>query len=252
MGGAVLTFLKRARSAAYLLLCKLTTLNGLFMLAVASALVWAGAFLLFAYVWLPGFVAGKEINVPTDLVGLPYEEARERALAAGARVDISKTTRQHSAEMPVGYVVSHIPRPGQRVKATRPMAFTVSKGPKIVAAPDLVGHSEREAEFQLNAAGLRVGSKAYAYSDALVEAGKVIASTPQSGDLVERDSKVDILVSLGPRRIPVRMPNLIGKEGGSGGSDTRRTRAAPRRRSDIDRSEPSAPPRDAVPGACAG
>ncbi len=204
--------MKQARDAALLFLSKISTLNGLFILAVVAALIWGGAFLLFAYVWLPGFVAGEEIVVPDDLIGLSYKEAVERALDMGARVDGAKTAHQHSAEMPNGYVISHTPRPGQKVKATRALVFTVSKGPEMVSAPDIVGYSEREAESQIKTAGLRLGAAAYTYSDALVEAGKVIASTPQSGDAVESGSKVDLLVSLGPRRIQVRMPNLIGKE----------------------------------------
>lgn len=204
--------MEKARRFALLFLQKISTLNGLFVLAAVIALIWAAAFLLFAYVWLPGFVAGEEIAVPDDLIGLPYKDAGERALDMGARVDYSKTAYQHSAEMPFGYIVSHTPRPGQKVKATRALAFTVSKGPEIVSAPGVVGYSEREAAFQIEAAGLRLGASAYAYSDALVEAGKVIAATPQSGNLVKSGSKVDLLVSLGPRRILVRMPNLIGKD----------------------------------------
>ncbi len=204
--------MKWAVGGALLFLRTISTLNGLFILAVAAALIWAVAFLLFAYVWLPGFVAGEEVAVPDDLIGLSYKEAVERALDVGFRVDYAKTTYQHSAEMPFGYIISHTPRPGQKVKATRALVFTVSNGPEMVSAPDIVGYSEREAESQIKTAGLRLGAAAYAYSDALVEAGKVIASTPQSGDAVESGSKIDILVSLGPRRIQVRMPNLIGKE----------------------------------------
>ena len=192
------------------LLRKMSTLNGVFAAAAAALLLWGAVFLYVGYGWLPNFVASETILIQ-NYVGTAYEQALEKARQDGARVQTGKTVYEHSEEVPAGVVISHAPRPGQTAKAARPIVFTVSKGPDYVAAPLIAGVPQREAELQIAAAGLKVGHASFAFSDQLIDSGIVIASTPQGGEQTLRNSKVNLLISLGPRKIDVQVPSLIGK-----------------------------------------
>ena len=51
--------MKQARDAALLFLSKISTLNGLFILAVVAALVWGGAFLIVCVCLAAGICGGR-------------------------------------------------------------------------------------------------------------------------------------------------------------------------------------------------
>ncbi len=75
-----------------------------------------------------------------------------------------------------------------------------------VVVPDLVGMSEGDASDALVDAGLMVSTdEEYNASTA---SGMVIGSNPSSGTSVERDSRVNITVSLGPANVAV--PDSLG------------------------------------------
>ena len=76
--------------------------------------------------------------------------------------------------------------------------------------PVLRGEELRRAEVALSQMGLRAGRTAHSYSDIFPE-GTVIASSPKAGRRVEKDSQVDLLVSLGKQAETYVMPELRGK-----------------------------------------
>jgi serine/threonine-protein kinase len=69
---------------------------------------------------------------------------------------------------------------------------TISSGPASVAVPDLVGLTVGAARERLAAAGLRVGALTQQFAGA---AGTVLAQRPASGELVTRESGVDLTIS---------------------------------------------------------
>ena len=184
-------------------------LNVLFTIAVVLFVLWLGGVLGFLYIWLPNYVKGETVTIP-DLRGLTAREARLRVAELGVRIDYAATEERFDPIVPRGRIIAHMPGPRQRVKKTRPLRFTISMGPEVVRVPDLRGKSLREADFELSIAGLRVGTRSFAYSDTVPRAMEIIASSPEPGVGLPRGSSVDLLVSKGPRPVQFPMPTLVG------------------------------------------
>jgi serine/threonine protein kinase/beta-lactam-binding protein with PASTA domain len=93
----------------------------------------------------------KPIKVE-DYRGRPYTEARKELEKAGFKVS---ATEVFSVDVDKGDVVTQTPHDGTQVKGDT-IALTVSKGPEIVAVPDMVGHTRGYATKMLMAAGFKV------------------------------------------------------------------------------------------------
>jgi beta-lactam-binding protein with PASTA domain len=87
-------------------------------------------------------------------------------------------------------------------------SFFVRSG--VMAVPDVTGMSRADATDQLADLGLTLhraeGGGRY---DDKVAAGRIVRQNPDAHTLVKRGSSVDVVLSLGPRR--VRVPDLVGK-----------------------------------------
>src|SRR5699024_1445166 len=73
--------------------------------------------------------------------------------------------------------------------------------------PNLIGKTEKEAEGILKENKLDLGKTSREYSDKYPE-NKIIKTTPGKGERLEQNSKVDIVLSKGPKT--AEMPNLYG------------------------------------------
>ena len=79
--------------------------------------------------------------------------------------------------------------------------------PSGVPVPDLAGQTVAQAEAALTAQGLALGKIEQAFSED-VEAGVVIDQSPAPGVELDKESKVDLVVSKGVELLPV--PQLVG------------------------------------------
>lgn len=80
-------------------------------------------------------------------------------------------------------------------------------GNKYLETPNLIGKTEKEAEGILKENKLDLGKTSREYSDKYPE-NKIIKTTPGKGERLEQNSKVDIVLSKGPKT--AEMPNLYG------------------------------------------
>ncbi|WP_031137026.1 Stk1 family PASTA domain-containing Ser/Thr kinase [Streptomyces sp. NRRL WC-3719] len=96
---------------------------------------------------------GAPIEVPTA-VGRPLEEARETLTDAGFAVRVAEE-RVH-APHPAGSVAAQSLPAGARAAQGDTVTLTLSKGPRMVAVPDVTGKSTDEATRELEAAGFEV------------------------------------------------------------------------------------------------
>jgi serine/threonine-protein kinase len=173
-----------------------------------AGLALVGGFLIINLVLMPSFTRqGAEVHVP-EVIGLSEREA-ERSLAA-LDLKLSKISEQWSPDVPRGFVSAQDPPPGGVVKRGRRISVIVSLGAQGTSVPVLDGSSERQAGIMLESAGLRRGKVARVYSD---ELGKdlVIASDPPGETVVEQETVVDLLVSLGPAPRGYVLPDLTGR-----------------------------------------
>ncbi|MFW6280262.1 MAG: Stk1 family PASTA domain-containing Ser/Thr kinase [Halanaerobium sp.] len=147
------------------------------------------------------------VEVP-DIEGESLSEARSLASEVGLSLSENEE-RVFNDEIPVDHVVSQQPAGGQRVKQSRPLNVTVSKGPKLIELPDFSGNTLREVLVELENLSLKVGNIQYIFRLS-VEPGIVINQIPAPGAEIASSSEVTLFVSRGERSISVRMPDLTG------------------------------------------
>jgi beta-lactam-binding protein with PASTA domain len=128
------------------------------------------------------------------VVGLSEEEARGRLAEEGfgVAVELRKSPREEK-----GRVLEQSVPVGKEVQRGSRIALAVGGGPRIVRAPRLVGLTSAKAEKRLKEAGLALGERKEAPSEA-VPAGGVVAQDPPMGEGTKRGTEVDLTVSSGP------------------------------------------------------
>jgi len=101
-------------------------------------------------------------------------------------------------DLPAGTVVSQSPKSGIKADEKTPIDLVVSQGPEIktVLVPNVSGKTIKEAESELNALGLKLGSIEYELNDSF-EKG-IIISNEGVGKSYNQGSEVAIVLSNGP------------------------------------------------------
>jgi serine/threonine-protein kinase len=128
------------------------------------------------------------------VVGLSEEEARGRLAEEGFGVAVE--LRKSPPEEEGGVLEQSVPA-GKEVQRGARIALAVGGGPRLVRAPRLVGLTSANAQKRLEEAGLSLGERKEAPSEA-VPAGEVIAQDPPTGEAAKRGTEVDLIVSSGP------------------------------------------------------
>ena len=123
----------------------------------------------------------------------------EASLTAGA------TTEAYDDTVPAGQVAGTKPAIGDEVKKGTSVDIIVSKGPKPVDLPNVVGRKIAKATATLTALGVTVDAQEQ-YSEEAPK-GEVLSMTPTAGTTVASGTAVSLVVSKGPP--PVAVPNLI-------------------------------------------
>ena len=147
------------------------------------------------------------VQVP-DIEGEQLAEAKKLASEVGLNL-VESEERVFSEEVEADHIVSQQPTAGERIKQSRPLNITVSKGPQLIEIPDFSGNSLRESLLELDNLSLKSGDIQYIFRLS-EDPGTVINQIPAAGAEVEKGSEVTLFVSRGERDISVRMPDLTG------------------------------------------
>ncbi len=156
--------------------------------------------------WYVAAGPGKTVPVP-NVVGASVDAATATLAAQGLSINV--TEEQFSETVPVGIVISTDPGGGGSIKKEGTVAATVSKGPERYDVPTLKGMTQDEAAAALTAANLSPGAVTQAYDDK-VDTGLVVASKPKAGQSVKPGTPVGVVISKGPKPVPV--PDVVGKK----------------------------------------
>ena len=163
--------------------------------------------LLAAAAALVGWYVGVARYTATPgILGLDESAARTKLDASGLQLEVADTA--YSETVTKGAVARTDPAPGERVLKDGTVAATISLGPERHAVPDVRGRSLDEAQQMLDTEKLEYGDQVRRFNEA-VPRGKVITTDPATGTKLRRGTAVDVVVSRGPRPIPV--PDLSGK-----------------------------------------
>ena len=146
---------------------------------------------------------GPERYVIPNVQGLTAAEAT--AALAGANLVIGSTTSVFDDRVPANAVSGTSPEIGTEVKPGTSVDIAVSKGPKPVPIPAVVGKKAQVAASALADLGLIVVTKEK-FSEQVAD-GLVIAIRPGEGTVVDSGTEVDLVTSKGPP--PVEVPSLV-------------------------------------------
>ena len=149
------------------------------------------------------------MKVP-DLEGKTIEEAGP--ILEGAHLTLGTVKREYS-DQPVDTIL-RITSDVVDGKAPRGSAVdvAVSKGPRPVPVPNVVGASAEDATQALEEQGFVVDASKTKFSSD-VERGHVIRQSPAEGHRLQPGETVSIVVSLGPKHFPA--PDFRGLSRGS-------------------------------------
>lgn len=152
---------------------------------------------------------GKEIKTVTvpDVTGRSETDAQKVLEKSGFVVE---NEARYDDTVVSGKVITTDPGPGVEVKEGVTVKMYVSKGREKVEVPDLTGKTVDEASAELSALGLGLGNVSEEYSDEH-EAGIIISQKKEAGSKLEKGATIDYVVSKGPEKKLINVPNLIGK-----------------------------------------
>lgn len=154
--------------------------------------------------WWVAVGPGNDIATP-DLVGKTLIAAQENI--AGTELTLTEAESVFSETVPAGVITQTDPEPNAGIDPDGTIKATVSLGPERYLVPDVRGKSPEVATAEITAANLTVGGRSEAFDDE-VTAGLVAKTTPKIGAELKPESRVDLVISKGPK--PVKVPNLVG------------------------------------------
>ncbi len=175
-----------------------------------STVFMAGAALaclfMFVKLFFIVFPQRKDVQVP-NLAGKPYEEAMLTLKKENLLFHILSYTP--SDKYSKDAVMWQSPIPGTMLKEGKTVHVRVSTGVETVSVPDVRGLTLAQARDTIYQAKLSVG-RVKSSPSATVEKGKVLTQDPLSNATQPLKTKISLLVSAGPEKQKVVVPNLVG------------------------------------------
>ncbi|MGW7491603.1 Stk1 family PASTA domain-containing Ser/Thr kinase [Streptomyces sp. NPDC054786] len=153
-------------------------------------------------VWYINF--GQFTTVPAVL-DMPQTKAEKTLRDEGLGV---KVVRGFSSNVERGHVMKIDPANGKQIRGTGTVTLTISRGPEIVAVPDLSGTPVADAKRKLRDRGLVPGSVTRQFSDEVAK-GSVIRTDPGAGSKRRPDTAVGLTISRGTA---VEVPGVLGND----------------------------------------
>jgi len=159
------------------------------------------------YFTLRFIIKSEDTVVVPELVGKDVVYALDILTDLGLNIKVSGF--EYGSDVPKNHVAYQEPGPGSEVKKDRDVRIIVSKGPKTLVVPNLVGMDIRQAYIIMEENDLSRGVVSRTFSD---RAGidELISQVPPPGTVVTRGDSMDLLVSLGRRSVMYEMPYLHG------------------------------------------
>nr|MBA3412711.1 Stk1 family PASTA domain-containing Ser/Thr kinase [Actinomycetota bacterium] len=149
---------------------------------------------------------GKPKARVPDVVGQTVEEATDALEERGLRVNAVEI---FSSE-PEGTVTAQSPGAGRLVVRGATVRINVSRGPRPIGVPSVVGQSFESASSELTQAGFAVARTDVESNE---PAGRVVDQSPDAGSAAAKGSTVSVSVSKGPSVTTV--PDVTGLDAGS-------------------------------------
>ncbi|MET9678959.1 Stk1 family PASTA domain-containing Ser/Thr kinase [Streptomyces coeruleorubidus] len=148
-----------------------------------------------------------KVAVPS-VVGDSLEDAKAK-LEGDKYEFVVETESRESTEDP-GTVLEQNPELGEEVEKGTTITLTIAKAAEKSTVPDVLGQSCDAAKQQMQASNL-VGNCTEVETDDDNQVGKVIATTPQAGTSVDKNSSVNIQIGKKKEEQKKRVPQVVGQ-----------------------------------------
>jgi len=160
-----------------------------------------------AYLTLTFIIKSEDTVIVPNLVGIDVVSALE--LLTDLQLNTKVNGSEYSRQFPKNHVTFQHPDAGSEIKKDRDVRIIISRGAKHILMPNLITFSEQQARMILEENGIFRGYLSRTYSKT-VEKDHIIVQVPSAGALILRGASVDFLVSMGPRPVGYKMPDLSG------------------------------------------
>jgi len=134
---------------------------------------------------------GKPKTHVPDVVGKSRDEAVAELVGAKLKANVVPV----NSLKPVNEVLAQAPKPGTELIVNSTVRINVSKGPKPVTIPNVVGSAFETAQSQLQGVGFAVAREDV---EDEADAGIVVGQNPAAGTQLGKGSVVTLQVSKGP------------------------------------------------------
>ena len=151
---------------------------------------------------------GPQLFPLADVRTKPLEAAKTELTTS--EMTVGTVTEAFDDAAPLGTVLLQDPAPGTPLRRGSAVALTVSKGPKPIPVPSVVGRPQSEALAALRSAGLNPVVSSEEVYDRSVPKGSVAAQSPVPGTALTKGGDVTLTISKGPRL--VKVPDFVGKQ----------------------------------------
>lgn len=167
-----------------------------------NALGWLALCILLPILVVYGGLFSLSQEVP-DVSQMTAQRALQTLEKAGYRVQLETAVSENE---PDGVVMGQTPAPGRRLRFPRTATVRVSRQPRLLPVPELVGLTAEQASEKLAQTGFDFRS-AEEFSDT-VEAGVVVSQNYHAGEMIKENNTVSFTVSKGQDLVTV--PDVVG------------------------------------------
>ncbi len=149
-----------------------------------------------------GSIVTVYVSTGKPKVTVPFVvgKRRDTAVAELTQRGLTATVIEVNSPRQSGIVIGQAPRAGTVLTSGASIRINVSKGPRPIAVPSVVGNSYELAASQLQTAGFTVGRVDVESNQ---PAGTVVAQNPPGNSTATRGTSVTLSVSQGPTTLPI-------------------------------------------------
>lgn len=181
------------------------------LLLIALALLGTVVFVVTAgasYYIVRRQITGSDETAP-NLLGMSMADALRSLNKSASSLSIKLDGEEPSEMVKEGEITSQVPPANSRVKAGSSIRVKVSKGNTVVQCPNLLDMNYQDAIIKLHETGLRDDSATRTVPNARVKKDCVVQQDPPAGSELQRQTVVKLLISSGPPKATIRMPDLV-------------------------------------------
>ena len=183
------------------------TIIGAIIAVLIIVLGATGAFMMF------NSSSDKEATVP-NVIGKSKDDAKKILESAGFKFIEAGEKKSDEKE---GTVLEMFPEANSKVKPNSEIRVIVSGGEDKIKVPDLSGMTISSAKDVLSSYGLELGNVSEEHNGS-VNKGNIISQDPSPDTAVEKDTKVNVIISMGAKVVAFSVPNVTGKSVGEASS----------------------------------